>query len=297
MTLNDAAVGATTTPVEVSWTSDETLLYALAVGAGRDDPHRDLAFTTENSVGIVQGVLPTFGAVIVQRARSSRPSIGDVHTHRGLHQRQSVRLDRTLSPAGSALVETTVAGIYDGGFGALAVYESTVRDRCTGDQLLTAVTTEFLRGEAGFGPLPCGESWTAPLSPPDVEATVAIRPEQALLYRLCGDRNPLHSDPGFARRCGFSRPILHGLCTFGAAGLALLHGCCESDPARVATIDARFSRRVRPGDRLTVRAWHTGDHWRFIVVNGEGKVVVDEGRLDPQPAATAARPARPPNQL
>jgi acyl dehydratase len=110
--------------------------------------------------------------------------------------------------------------------------------------------------------------------------TVPTRPEQALLYRLCGDRNPLHSDPAFAARGGFSRPILHGLCTYGFTGRVLLHEVCGSDPERFAFMSGRFSRPVLPGESLVVSIWAGADGTaQFQTAKEDGTVVIDRGTL------------------
>ena len=107
--------------------------------------------------------------------------------------------------------------------------------------------------------------------------TYSTRPDQALLYRLCGDRNPLHSDPAFAKRAGFDQPILHGLCTYGFTGRALLHTLCGSDPARFGFVHGRFSRPTLPGDSLTVSMWDADDGVRFRTDNQRGQTVIDGG--------------------
>jgi acyl dehydratase len=117
-----------------------------------------------------------------------------------------------------------------------------------------------------------------PTGPADLEVTYQTRPEQALLYRLTGDRNPLHSDPVFAARGGFERPILHGMCTYGFTGRALLHAVCGSDPARFRTMEGRFTRPVLPGDALTVSIWVDGTTAYFRTICN-GAVVIDRGRL------------------
>ena len=139
----------------------------------------------------------------------------------------------------------------------------------------------FIRGEGGFGesrgdPLP--ERPKIPERGADHEVTYGTRADQALLYRLSGDRNPLHADPAFAKLAGFPKPILHGLCTYGVTGRALLHTMCGSDPAKFKTMDARFSKPVYPGDELTVRIWEDGTgRVLFQTVTQEGTVVIDGG--------------------
>lgn len=173
----------------------------------------------------------------------------------------------------------TVTGIYDKGSGALVTSETNAVDPETGDRLITSRSSVFIRGEGGFG----GErgprdEWAEPDRAPDHKVTCPTRPEQALLYRLSGDRNPLHSDPAFAARAGFERPILHGLCTYGITGRALLHTVADSDPARFTSMSGRFSSPVFPGEPLTVSIWVDGGTALFRTVKDDGTVVIDRGR-------------------
>jgi acyl dehydratase len=277
MPLNLGAVGQELGPADVAWTSTDALLYALAVGAGQDDPLSELAFTTDNSARIAQQVLPTFGVLVVQRARLW-PNLGRYDPARLVHGEQSLALHRPLPVEGRARVTSVVSGIYDKGSGALVVLDARASDPATGELILTTRSSLFIRGEGGFGGDrgPSGD-WHAPESPPDLEATVATRPNQALLYRLTGDRNPLHSDPAFAARAGFPRPILHGLCTFGFTARVLLDAVGAGDPARFRAMSARFSRPVFPGERLTVAIWREGNTHRFRTSDSAGNVVLDQG--------------------
>jgi acyl dehydratase len=138
----------------------------------------------------------------------------------------------------------------------------------------------FIRGEGDFG----GErgpsaQFTAPTRAPDHEVTYQTRPDQALTYRLSGDRNPLHSDPSFAKMGGFDQPILHGLCTYGFTGRALLQSVCGGDPKRFKKMDGRFSKPVMPGDTLTIAMWIDGNECKFQTRNQDGDVVLDQGTL------------------
>jgi acyl dehydratase len=144
------------------------------------------------------------------------------------------------------------------------------------------VNSLFIRGEGGFGGRrgPTATPGPFPDRDPDHVVTYATREDQALLYRLSGDRNPLHSDPAFARRAGFDRPILHGLCTYGFAGRALLHTLCGSDPTRFTSLHARFSRPTYPGDRLTTSMWVDGSSARFRTDRQGGETVLDQGTFD-----------------
>ena len=143
-----------------------------------------------------------------------------------------------------------MTGIYDKGSGALVVSENQAVDAATGEPLVTARSGTFIRGEGGFGgDRGASEPWRCPTGAPDHQVDSETRPEQALLYRLSGDRNPLHADPQFAARGGFARPILHGLCTYGFTGRALLHALCDGDPARFAA-HVRPVQRAGPAGRL-----------------------------------------------
>jgi len=279
MPLNLDAVGRTSDPVETSWTSKDALLYALGVGAGQDDALRELEFTTENSHGVTQQVLPTFGVIVVQHG-GGRQSWGDFDRAMLVHAEQALTLHRPLPVAGRAHITSTLAGIYDKGSGALVVSEATATDVETGEPLLTTMSAAFIRGEGGFG----GDrgpsaTWERPDREPDQRATASIRSDQALLYRLSGDRNPLHSDPAFAARAGFPKPILHGLCTYGVTGRLLLHTLCGSDPARFRSMRARFTRPVLPGGSLTVSMWVDGTCAKFQTTDDDGQVVIDHGEV------------------
>src|SRR5579864_1442530 len=278
MALDQSLIGVASEPSERSWTSTDALLYAIAVGAGLGDPLRELEFTTENSAGIGQQVLPTFG-VLVARGGAGR-SLGSFDRARLVHAEQAFELHRPLPVAGTARMTSTVTGIYDKGSGALVVTENAAVDVSTGEALVTSTGSAFISGEGGFG----GERgprdvWERPEREPDLRVEEQTRPEQALLYRLTGDRNPLHTDPEFAARGGFSRPILHGLCTYGITGRALLHALCDSDPARFGSMSGRFTRPVLPGETLVVSVWRDDGGARFQTAKQDGTVVIDRGRM------------------
>jgi acyl dehydratase len=273
-------VGATTDPAERSWTSTDCLLYALGVGAGSSAPDDELEYTTENSADRPQRVLPTFAAILGAGGRD-RSKIGEFDPAMLLHGEQGVELFGPIPPAGTVRTTSTVTGIYDKGSGALVVIESTSVDAATGDRRWRTTNALFIRGEGGFGgePGPAAAVPPIPDGVPDQVVEYATRPDQALLYRLSGDRNPLHSDPAFARRAGFERPILHGLCTYGVTGRALLHALCHSDPGRFLSLHGRFSRPTYPGDSLKVSMWVDGPVAVFRTENQRGEVVLDQGVL------------------
>ena len=181
----------------------------------------------------------------VPRTRD-RSKIGDFDPAMLLHGEQRHRALRTDPAGGSVRTTSTVTGIYDKGSGALVVVESTSVDAGTGEPRWRTTNALFIRGEGGFGGErgPAAAASPIPDGPPDQVVECATRPDQALLYRLSGDRNPLHSDPAFARRAGFERPILHGLCTYGFTGRALLHGCAAPIPA--GSCPCRAASHARP---------------------------------------------------
>jgi acyl dehydratase len=222
-------------------------------------------------------VLPTF-AVLLARGSLNVP-LGEINQAATVPAEQAITAHRPQPAAGPARADATVTGIYDKGSAAQVVMEIETTEATTGEPLATQRTSIFVRGEGGFG----GErgpstSWAPPERPPDHVVSYQTRPEQALLYRLTGDHNPLHSDPAFAAKAGFQRPILHGLCTYGYTGRALLHAVCGSDPARFTSMAARFSRPVVPGDALDVAIWVDGDT-AYFRTESNGATVLDRGRL------------------
>ncbi|HEX7094430.1 MAG TPA: MaoC/PaaZ C-terminal domain-containing protein [Acidimicrobiales bacterium] len=287
MPINPDAVGATSAPTDISWDSDVSLLYALSVGAGATDPTGfELEFTTENSTGITQKALPTMCVVLGMRSQSPRSGddsplakLGSFNPAMLVHGEQGFTLHRPLPVAGVGVSQTRITGIYDKGKAAVVVLESNVTDKETGEPLFTTTSSMFIRGEGGWG----GDrgpsaSFSVPDRAPDHVVTYATRPDQALLYRLNGDRNPLHSDPQFAALAGFPKPILHGLCTYGFTGRALLHAVCGSDPDRVRSMKGRFASPVMPGDTLDVKIWVDGDRALFQTFVGD-RVVIDGGEF------------------
>jgi acyl dehydratase len=277
MPLNHGLVGVPGQPHERSWTSTDALLYAIGVGAGLGDPLQELEFSTENTAGVQQQVLPTYGVLLAQARMSG--DLGDFDRALLVHAEQSIELYKPLPVSGTLRTSAMVTGIYDKGSGALIQTENKAVDAATGEPMVTTRSGTFIRGEGGFGgDRGSSEPWLLPDRAPDHKVTQQTRPEQALLYRLSGDRNPLHADPAFAARGGFSRPILHGLCTYGFTGRVLLHELCGSDPARFRSMSGRFSRPVLPGESLVVSIW-AGDNGtaQFQTAREDGTVVIDRG--------------------
>ncbi|MFZ9041685.1 MAG: MaoC/PaaZ C-terminal domain-containing protein [Ilumatobacteraceae bacterium] len=275
MPLNPDAVGSKSTPVEVSWTSTDCLLYAVGIGAGSDE----LAFTTENTNGIDQLVFPTFPVVIGWGRGSAMANIGTFNPALLVHGQQSVTLHRPLPVEGTATVAGEVTAMYDKGKAAVVVTTETAE--MDGTPLYTKTMSAFIRGEGGWGGDrgPSGPQNVPPDRTPDHVVSYRTSPDQALVYRLSGDRNPLHSDPSFAAMGGFDRPILHGLCTYGFTGRALLHTLCGSDPARFHHVEGRFTSPVLPGEELTIAMWSTGDGEAVFTTSVGDRPVIDQGLL------------------
>jgi acyl dehydratase len=261
-----------------TYTARDTMLYALAVGLGRDPmDRRELSFVLEDGLRAV----PTMATVIAWTDAWLYDTGLDMV--KLVHGEQRVTLHRSLPVAASVVARTRIVDLLDKGpgRGALLLFETTIRDQGTGDLLCTNVATSFARGDGGFGgPQGSGPApHPIPSRAPDAQCLLSTRPDQALLYRLCGDRNPLHADPDHAARAGFPRPILHGLCTYGFACHAVMKTMCDYDPARIAGFDVRFTSPVFPGETLATEMWRDGGviSYRTRAVE-RNAVVLDHGR-------------------
>lgn len=277
MPIDPSAVGTESEPVERDWSSKDALLYAIGVGCGTDE----LAFTTENTSGIDQMVLPTFATVLGQGAGGAMSSIGTFNPAMLVHGEQSVGLSKPIPPEGKVTTVAKITGIWDKGSGSVIDVELQSVDAKTSEPMFTNTSSLFIRGEGGFGGErgPSGPRNVAPERDPDHVLSYETLPAQALIYRLSGDRNPLHSDPVFAQMAGFDRPIIHGLCTYGFTGRALLHALCGSDVGRFGSMEGRFTKPAWPGDTLTIKMWVDGDEAIFRTETQRGDVVLDQGRF------------------
>ncbi|MBD0021599.1 enoyl-CoA hydratase [Gordonia pseudamarae] len=280
--IDHTKVGSPAANWERTWTTRDTMLYAVSVGAGAHDPTDELRFTTDNTSGITQQVLPTFVTVMAAgEAATQNPLtvLGDIAVTSIVHGGQRITLHNDIPPAGSVVSRGSIAAIYDKGRHAAIVLASTITDADDGTPYADIETTMILTGEGGFGGNPGPKaSWSVPDREPDEIVTDHTRPEQALLYRLNSDRNPLHSDPAFAAFMGRTRPTLHGLCTYGYAGRAVLATVAESDPGRFGSFFARFAAPVEPGDELHTLIWRTENGALFQTKVGD-TVVLDHGEF------------------
>ncbi len=258
------AVGAELPERQFAWTPSDVLLYHLALGAGAapgdpTDP-RSLRYTLDDDN---LQVLPSFGVVAPSFHDTDPPGLDlpgcDIDLTQVLHGSQEIVVHRPLPAAASATVRTRISDVWDKGKAAVIVQEgSAVTD--DGAPLFTTRSSIFVRGEGGWG----GDRGPSsrvdlPERAADLDTSYPTAPNQALLYRLCGDRNPLHADPEFAARAGFSAPILHGLCSFGIVLRLLVDGLLDADVAAVQGFSARFAGVVFPGETIRVRAWDEGE--------------------------------------
>ena len=273
MPINPDAVGTAGGPSTRTWTSKDALLYAVGVGAGTDE----LQFTTENTNNVPQRVLPTF-AVILGGGGVPMSAIGSFNPALMVHGEQGIELFEEIPVEGTIESRGRIAAIWDKGKAAVVESESESVDSATGKVLFKTKSSLFLRGEGGWGgDRGPSERVEYPDTEPTHQVTYKTGEDQALTYRLSGDRNPLHSDPSFAAMGGFEKPILHGLCTYGFTGRALLHTLCGGDPSRFRGMTGRFSRPVIPGDSLLVSMWVEGSKALFRTQNQAGEVVLDQG--------------------
>ena len=277
MPLNPEAVGSVGEPDEATWTSKDALLYAVGIGAGTGE----LAFTTENTNGVDQQVFPTFAVVIGWGAGSAMRNVGTFNPALLVHGQQAITLHKVLPVAGSARLQGRIVAMYDKGSAAVVVTETAATDLSDGEPLFTNVSSLFIRGEGGWGGErgPSGPKNVPPERAADHQITYQTSADQALVYRLSGDRNPLHSNPSFAAMGGFDRPILHGLCTYGFTGRALLHALCGGEASRFEHIEGRFTSPVLPGEALSVSIWVTDESTALFTTSVGDRTVIDQGLL------------------
>jgi|TARA_B110000977_G_scaffold92067_1_gene122070 acyl dehydratase len=273
MPINPEAVGAKGQPSRRSWTSKDALLYAVGIGAGTDE----LQYTTENTKDIDQKVFPTF-AVIVGGGGIPMKAAGSFNPTLMVHGEQGIELLSEIPAEGEIESVGECTAIYDKGSAAVLEFTSESKNVATGEVLLRTRTSLFCRGEGGWGgDRGPSEKILFPNRTPDRQVSYTTREDQALTYRLSGDRNPLHSDPSFSAMGGFEKPILHGLCTYGFTGRGLLNELCDGEAGRFKSMNARFSKPVIPGDTLTVSMWVDGREALFRTTNQAGDVVIDQG--------------------
>lgn len=262
------AIGAELPSREFSWTSSDVLLYNLGIGAGSRpgdnlDP-KALRYTLD---GPGLQVLPSFGVVVPTFHETDPPPLDlpgcDINLAQVVHGSQEVQVRAPLPTEGTATLTTRISDVWDKGKAAVIWQEGVATDT-RGNELWTVRSSIFVRGEGGWG----GDRGTSdavavPDRKPDTDTSYDVTPQQALLYRLCGDRNPLHADPEFAKAAGFPAPILHGLCSYGIVLRTVTDELLDSDAAAVAGFRAKFAGVVFPGETIRVRAWDESE--RIVV--------------------------------
>jgi len=245
--------------VEQTYRAKDTMLYALGLGFGADPMDTDqLRFVYEEGLK----ALPTMAVVLGYTGQWAKNPETGIDWKLVLHGEQGLVIHKPLPAAGTVVGRTVIEEIVDkgAGKGALIYSRRDIRDRESGELLASLASTSFLRGDGGFGG-PSGPTKPVhelPQRAPDLTCDIPTLPQSALIYRLSGDYNPLHADPAIAKAAGFPRPILHGLCTFGVAGHALLRSLCGYDPARFKSMQVRFSSPVFPGETVRTEIWREG---------------------------------------
>ena len=273
--------------VEQTYTVRDSIIYALGLGFGADPlDEGQLNFTFEERDF---KAVPTMAAVLCTPGFWVRDPGSGVDWKKVLHGEQAIELHRPLPPKATIKARSRITDIIDKGKGKGALFfaERTLVDGATDEPLATLKSTTFARGDGGFGgpsgPQP--EPHVLPHREPDEVCDLPTLPQAALIYRLSGDPNPLHADPQVAAAAGFDRPILHGLCTLGIAGHAILKTYCDYDTARFKSLKLRFSSPVFPGETIRTEMWRDGKNVSFrakvverdIVVLNNGLSVVSDG--------------------
>ena len=259
-----------------SWTDRDVMLYAYGIGMGADPmDEKELLYVNEGYYTPKPlKVVPTFASVA---AWGAQPGQIDVNRVMVVDGERDITFHKPLPTAASITADVSVVDIFDKGKdkGVVIIRQTVLRDE-KGEPLATLLSSQFARGDGGCG----GPSATQPephpmpKRSPDKTIQITTRPDQALIYRLCGDRNPLHSDPEFAAKGGFKRPILHGMCTYGITCRAVLQTYADYDASAFKRHATRFSAPVIPGDTVTVDLWKDGDVVSFEAHVKERNVTV-----------------------
>ncbi|MGE3251383.1 MAG: MaoC/PaaZ C-terminal domain-containing protein [Hyphomonadaceae bacterium] len=246
-----------TDPGRQKYANRDVILYALGAGAGASA--EDLPFVYEAKLK----ALPTMAVVLAGEGFWMRDPKTGIDWKKLLHGEQRLSLHRALPSEGEVVSQMKVTGLYDrgAGKGAALTLERELRDAESGDLIAVAGMTAMLMGDGGFGGSAEGmpKANPVPERAPDMTIDMETRADQALIYRLSGDYNPLHIDPEIAQYAGFDRPILHGLCSYAIAGRAILRALCNDEPDRLKQLDVRFSSPVFPGETLSIDIWREGE--------------------------------------
>jgi acyl dehydratase len=277
MAINLDIIGQKTEPVAFTYDEDTVILYALGIGAGVDE----LDFVYEKNLK----VFPTFAVIPFISEFMSTAKQANLNMYKVLHGEQKIILHQPVPPKGTVYTASTCDSIYDKGDKG-AILNVTIETRDAQGELLfenKSVIVDRSAGNFGGDRGPKAEPINPPKEKkPDFRAEYTTSRDQAALYRLSGDKNPLHIDPEFAQKGGFDRPILHGLCSFGFAGRAIVHNLCGNDPARLKSFGVRFMNVVYPGEELITEGWKTEQEGRYIIrtTNREGRVILGNAEAE-----------------
>ena len=254
MTINyDEIMNLTSENVEISYSDKDSILYSLGIGLGNDPMNlNELKYVYENS----QSVLPSMATNFQYHSPLLLKT--NINFIMVVHGEQRLSITNALPVSGDFIANAKVIGCYDKGpaRGAIIEVETTVKNKKNNEEICKLVSTTFARGDGGFGgPDSPKKEIFIPNGEPDYVSEVSTKPDQALIFRLSGDYNPLHSDPNFAKAAGFEKPILHGMCTYGIACRSLVNEICENDASKLKRFDCRFSSPVYPGETIITEMW------------------------------------------
>ena len=254
MTINyDEIMNLMSENVEISYSDKDSILYSLGIGLGNDPMNlNELKYVYENS----QSVLPSMATNFQYHSPLLLKT--NINFIMVVHGEQRLSITNALPVSGDFIANAKVIGCYDKGpaRGAIIEVETTVKNKKNNEEICKLVSTTFARGDGGFGgPDSPKKEIFIPDGEPDYVSEVSTKPDQALIFRLSGDYNPLHSDPNFAKAAGFEKPILHGMCTYGIACRSLVYEICENDASKLKRFDCRFSSPVYPGETIITEMW------------------------------------------
>jgi acyl dehydratase len=274
-TLSPELVGTKFEPLQISWTSKDTMLYALGVGS---KPADELEFLYEGKGPLV---LPTYAVIPAMRALGNIRQAVKLKLQRLLHGEQAIELMRPLPADAKITLHSEISEVWDKGKAGVIGVTALAED--DDGPLFTSSSTLFYIGGGGFGgePGPASKDrHAAPERAADLVVAYATLPEQGAIYRLSGDRVPLHIDPEFAAAAGYEKPFMHGLCTYGFVGRAVLAALCGGDPARFKSMTGRFAERVQFEDTIVTKIWRTGEGEAIVQAEDQhGNILLSQGKV------------------
>ena len=272
----DEIMSMTSENVEISYSDKDSILYSLGVGLGNDPMNMaELKYVYENS----QVALPSMATNF--QYHSPLLLKANINFILVVHGEQKLSFSNPLPVSGDFISNAKVIACYDkgAGKGAIIDVETTINLKKDNTEICKLVSTTFARGDGGFGgPESPKSEIFRPEGDPDFVHEIKTKPDQALIFRLSGDYNPLHSDPNFAKTAGFEKPILHGMCTYGIACRSLVESVCEGDAKRLKKFDCRFSSPVYPGETIVTEMWKNGSKVYYqSKVKERDKIVIKNG--------------------